>query len=93
MNDHWRQRVNERIRTVDPDVLWRGIEAAIRDDRRDLVQFVGRLNRTGRRLFRFRVPDGRTFTAIIDTVAWVPVTVLEERMVTEKTFKRANEGK
>ena len=75
---HFATRVRERIGPdVDADGLARGLLAAIERDRTDLVAFVSRLHRDGRRLFRFRVRDGRWFFAVIDTDRGEAVTVIE----------------
>jgi hypothetical protein len=75
---HWRDRVQERIGNVDPATLAEGIIWAIENNRTDLVEFVGRLGKTGKRLFRFRVPDGRSFCAVINTDTMALVTCLSE---------------
>ena len=78
MTGHWIQRVNERIGNVDPSLLWDGLQWAIDQRRTDLVEYVGRTSREGTRAFRFCVPDGRTFVAIINTNLGVPITVLDK---------------
>ncbi len=72
---HWHERVNERIGNVDPDELAQGIVWAIENDRTDLVRAVARVSRTGRRVFRFKTPDGRVFFALVDTNDMKPITV------------------
>lgn len=75
--DHWSRRVAERCGPdVCPAQLARGITLAIEQGRTDLVEFVSRVSRTGKRLFRFRLRDGRVFFALIDTDAGTLVTVL-----------------
>lgn len=48
----------------------------IAEGRDDLVEYVGRVSRDGKRLFRFRVPDGRYFYALVSTAHGRCVTVL-----------------
>lgn len=73
---HWNERVQERIGTVDPDVLHQGLVWAIKNDRTDLVQAIGRVSRDGKRVFKFRVPDGRVFFALVNTSNMNPMTVM-----------------
>lgn len=74
---HFRTRVLERVgQHADPEAIWCALIAAIRTDRRDLVRCLGRLTRKGRRVWQFRVADGRTFFAVYDHYHDVPVTVL-----------------
>jgi hypothetical protein len=75
--EHFRQRVRERIGgDIDPDFLALGIVWAIDNDRRDLVQYVGRVTKQGLRAFRFRVPGGRRFVALVNTTEKRCITVL-----------------
>lgn len=74
--DHFRSRVAERIGTVDPEILADGLFWAIENGREDLVRYAGRIARNGRRIFLFRVPDGRNFYALINTETKVAITVL-----------------
>jgi hypothetical protein len=67
VTDHFRQRCLERIGAVDAEAIGNGILWAIKNERRDLVQFVGRVSRSGKRVFRFRVADGRQFFALVHT--------------------------
>lgn len=74
---HWRQRVGQRIGpTVCPELLARALFWAIDARRHDLVAYVGRVRRDGVRAFRFRVPDGRIFVALLDTEQRSAITVL-----------------
>lgn len=76
---HWRQRVGERIGSgVCPDELARALLWAIDHRRDDLVRFVGRVRRDGVRAFRFRVPDGRIYLALINVERRSVVTVLQQ---------------
>lgn len=73
---HWCDRVAERIGPeTDASLLWETIRWALAEDRRDIVRFEARSSRDGRRWFRFWMPDGRDFFALINTEAWVPITV------------------
>lgn len=79
---HFRTRVLERIgQDADPEAIWCALIAAIRADRGDLVRCIGRLNRKGRRVWQFRVADGRTFFAVFDHCGDVPVTVLTAKQL------------
>ena len=89
ITDHFRQRVRERIGDVDADAIGHGILWAIRNDRKDLVQFVGRVSRCGKRIFRFRVVDGRQFFALVDTERGVAITVLPPGFKTNRQSKAA----
>lgn len=72
---HFQQRTHERIGPdVDAYRLWRRLTAWIENDS-DKVQFVARVNKSGRRLWRFTV-DGRPFFTIYDHDAKCPITVL-----------------
>lgn len=72
---HFIQRVHERIGPhVDPHAVWVSIIAGI-ECRSDDVQFVGRLGRCGRRLWRFTV-DGEPFFVVFDHEKNIPITVL-----------------
>jgi hypothetical protein len=74
---HFIGRVAERIgAAVDPRVLADGIVWAIRQERDDIVEFVTRVDRRGCRIFRFRVPDGRQFYALVNTDEMRCITVL-----------------
>ena len=74
---HFIERVRERVGPhVDPYEMGDGLIEAIQEGRNDLVEFVGRIHRTGLRCFRFQVPDGRFFYALVDTERWRAVTVL-----------------
>jgi hypothetical protein len=75
---HFVARVRERMgRHVDPHLLAYGLTEAIRQERRDLVEFVCRTNRKGYRMFRFRDSErGKTWYALIDTEHYVAVTVM-----------------
>lgn len=74
---HWCQRVRERIgEGVCPVDLARGILWAVDHGRDDLVVYLGRLSRGGLRAFRFRVPDGRYFAALVDMDHRSTITVL-----------------
>ena len=89
ITQHWRERVAERVGSVDPDTLARGIMWAIREGREDLVEYVGRLSRTGARIFRFRAPDGRYFLALIDTNRRSMITVLAEGQAVKRRDGKA----
>lgn len=78
---HWQDRVQERIGNVCPQTLANGLAWAIKNDRRDLVSYVGRANKKGsRRVFGFRVPDGRTFYVMMKTPELIPITVFDDGM-------------
>ena len=86
---HFRERVHQRVGPgIDPDELAAGIWWAIENNRNDLVSFVARLSRNGLRMFRFRVPDGRVFLAVLDTKAMQAVTVYPPGRVIRREGKR-----
>ncbi len=88
MSPHFAQRVAERI---DPDypakALWEGLIWAIESERTDLVRFVARVSRCGRRLFRFRVTDGRTFFVLYHTERKQPITIMPPGFVVPREGK------
>lgn len=87
ITEHWCQRVRERIgEDVCPTQLANALSWAIRENRTDLVEYAGRIWRDGRRLFRFRSPDGRRFLAVVDTNQGRFVSVLAggQRVKTHK---------
>lgn len=89
---HFRRRVGERIGNVDADTLADGIFWAIDNGRADLVEYVCRVTREGMRVFRFRVPDGRVFLALIDTEKRSAVTVFPPgRAIIPRQGKKALE--
>ena len=74
---HWRMRVRQRISvTACPELLAHALFWAVDARRHDLVAYVGRVRRDGVRAFRFRVPDGRFFVALLDTERRSAITVL-----------------
>ena len=74
---HFRLRVAQRIGPeIDADFLAKGIMWAIDTGREDVVEFVGRVSKCGKRVFRFRLPDRRQFFAMVNTETRVFVTVL-----------------
>lgn len=73
---HFAVRVRERISNdADPDELAENISRAIKTGRTDYVEFVSRVSRTGKRLFRFRVKDGRYFYALVSEDG-TPITLM-----------------
>ncbi|PYE84165.1 hypothetical protein [Pseudoroseicyclus aestuarii] len=72
---HFVDRVSERIPGFDPSALRDGIRWALKQDRWDLVHFVGRVGKGGRRFFEFDVPGRGTFLALVDTDNLEPITV------------------
>lgn len=89
VSHHWRVRVIERIGPdVDPEQLAAGIIAAIEAGRTDLVAYAGRVSRSGLRLFRFRLRDGRQFLALVNTETSALITV-----VMPEGFRVSREGR
>lgn len=77
ISSHFIQRVRERIgEHVCPITLGDWLLHNLRNERQDVLKFVGRVNRRGLRIFRFRVEDGRHFYALIDTESTTLVTVM-----------------
>ena len=75
MTGHFAQRVQEHIGNVDPYILWEGLRAAIDQGRTDYVKFCFREDRSGKRVFQFRLQDGRDFWALVNTNESTPITV------------------
>lgn len=86
---HFVRRVYERIGThICPYTLAEGLVWAVQNERHDLVEFVGRVDRKGCRVFRFVAPPaGRSFYALVDTEHWNCITVLPPG------FRVARQGK
>lgn len=77
MSPHFAQRVAERIGPDYPArMLWDALIWAIENERTDLVSFVSRVSRCGRRLFRFRATDGRFFFVLYHTENKQPITIM-----------------
>lgn len=76
---HFIQRAMERIgcRESEAESIGVGLIWAIENERSDLVEFVARVARDGRRVFRFQyAATGRFWYALIDTQAMKCITVL-----------------
>ncbi|MBB95598.1 MAG: hypothetical protein CML68_13535 [Rhodobacteraceae bacterium] len=89
MTEHWKHRVTERIGCVDPKTLWDAVQWAVANDRDDLAEFVCRVSKTGRRLFRIKVPPGRVFFVLINTDTMTPITVMPPGFRVNRQGKRA----
>jgi hypothetical protein len=79
---HFARRARERLGAgFNPKSLYMGIIWAIENERSDLVRFVSRVNRTGRRIFEF-VPagSGESFYVLVDTATMTPLTILSDEM-------------
>ena len=79
---HFAMRVRERLgKSVNPNILFRGIIWAIENERSDLVRFVSRVDRTGRRIFEF-LPTGskEPYYVVVDTETMTPVTIMSGEM-------------
>lgn len=88
MTKHFRERVAERIGPdVDADQLAELLFLAIDTGRDDLVQFVTRISKDGRRLFKFRVLDGRVFFALLNTNERTAITVLRPDLPVSRVGK------
>lgn len=77
---HFIQRAMERIGCPESEaeIIGQGLIWAIENERWDLVEFVARVARDGRRVFRFRhAGTGRFWYALIDTRAMKCITVLQ----------------
>lgn len=74
---HFVNRAVERIGCTAEDAVTIGahITSGIKEQRPD-VKYIGRVNRDGHRLFRFHVPDGRTFFALVNTETMTCITIL-----------------
>jgi hypothetical protein len=74
---HFIERVRQRIGPQhDAIAISRTIIEGIRLERPDMAEFVARVSRDGKRIFRFRVPDKGVFYALVDTANMTCVTVL-----------------
>lgn len=76
--DHFAARVHERVAPdADPAEIATGIRWALEHNRRDLVAYLGRQDRRGRRRALFRHVSGREFVAVFrtDGEAWTFITV------------------
>jgi hypothetical protein len=74
---HFARRVRERIGPqVRPKELWDYLIDAIQSNDASKVQFMGRVSRKGRRLWRFEV-EGDPFYVIYDHSIDCPITILK----------------
>lgn len=74
VTDHFRQRVRERIGPeVNPFALAVHIQTGLMSGD---VTYVGRINRRGKRCFRFHDFENRVFYALIDTDSQTLISVL-----------------
>jgi len=78
---HFRKRVQERIGHDYPaGKLWEMLVAEITawektGGESGLVEYIGRLNKNGYRMFEFRTNTGQLYVVIYDTDSHVPITV------------------
>lgn len=73
---HFAKRVRGRLgQDADPEALWIHLIRSIRDQDDQAVTFIARVNKSGRRLWRFEA-GGRACFAIYDHDLDCPVTVL-----------------
>lgn len=74
---HFAQRLRERVDpALDPLAHWWRISVAVERGDRAVIEFCGRINRTGRRIWRYRLDDKRTTFVVFDHSSGVPITVL-----------------
>jgi len=74
---HFIDRVRERIGVhVNGERLADALCEAIRTENTGRAQFVSRVDRSGKRIFRFRTADRRTFYALVDTDQMVCITIM-----------------
>lgn len=78
VSKHFIFRARERLAYdhAQAQELGEGLFWAIDRQREDLVEFIGRVSRDGKRLFRFRAANGRHYYALLDTESRTCVTVL-----------------
>jgi len=74
--EHFQKRFTERVGPGDPLEHWWRIIVSVEKEQHHVIAFMGRLNRTGRRLWRYHLPDGRIFLVVFDHKADAPVTIL-----------------
>lgn len=85
LTKHFRTRVTERLgASADPDYIGRAIAWAIENQRQDLIEYLGRQDKHGLRVWRFRYPDGRFIRVIINHTANVAVTLFPEDSAKDK---------
>ena len=78
VSDHFILRAQERLGYDKTQAieLGKGLFWAIDTHHSDLVRFVARVSRDGKRLFRFRAVDGRYYYALLDTENRSCVTIM-----------------
>lgn len=81
---HFKFRVAERLGNIDPDVLAREVVYAIERGLEDRVQFISRVSRCGRRLFRVILPGLSPFYVVLNTKTMACLTVLLEGHVVKR---------
>lgn len=88
---HFILRAQERMGVAPEQALElaRSVIWAVRNDRRDMVEFIARVNRKGCRIFRFEAAPGRFFYALVDTDAMCCVTVLPPGFRVNREGKQA----
>lgn len=78
---HFATRLAERIGAdLDARVMFDGIVELYRREDWARLKFVLRLSRTGRRVFRLDLRDGRRLFVVMDCEAGLPVTVFRSGM-------------
>lgn len=87
---HFIRRAHERLGCSAHDAtrIAEAVVLAIRQERRDLVEYVARVNRDGCRLFRFGY-GGRVYYALVDTDDMQCVTVMPPGFVVRRQGKAA----
>lgn len=79
---HFARRVRERVDAeIDPLDHWWRIVVAIDKGDSETLTFLGRLNRRGRRLWRYALPDGRKFLVIFDHDIDAPITIFGDEKI------------
>jgi hypothetical protein len=74
---HFSKRVGERIGPdIDPHHLWSAVSYGVDNQPSELVEFVVRMSRCGRRLWRLNLEQG-VFFVIYDHTINCPITVLD----------------
>lgn len=79
--NHFATRLAERYGAdLDALALWRALSYALAAEDWSRLRLVTRVSRCGRRIFLFRLSDGRPCFVLFDCVVGLPLTVFPEGM-------------
>jgi len=78
---HFATRLEERYGAgLDALALWRALAHALAAEDWSRLRLITRVNRCGRRIFLFRLADGRPCFALFDCAVGLPLTVFQKGM-------------